>query len=368
MDIGHPTQAMSIFGHGQYLQMNFADALADRLAAGAAALTGSILARVCTPRLSILIFHRVHARADLLFPDEPDAARFERIVRFAATGFRVLRLDDAISLLANDNLPARSMVITFDDGYADNTEVAMPILRRAGLPATFFISTGFLDGGRMWNDTVIECIRACKLEQIDLSVFGLGLQRLRSISEQRETIGRVLKYVKYLDLTKREYAIRELVQLTRASQLPRNLMMSGAQVRQLHAVGMEIGAHTVNHPILATLGTDEAIQEISVGKSALEAMIQAPVKTFAYPNGNPTSDYGISHVEIVRSCGFLGAVSTAIGAAYAGVDLFQLPRFTPWNTSMAAWAVKLVANQTTAHYRQAALLEETKVLPDSGRR
>lgn len=334
--------------------MSISIATADRLAAGATALAGSVLGLARGPRLSILIFHRVHARADTLYPGEPDIARFERIVRYVAGAFRVMRLDEAVSRLASDRLPARSMAITFDDGYADNAEVALPILRRAGLPATFFVSTGFLDGGRMWNDTVIECVRACTLDRIDLEVFGLGALALGTPDERRTAIQRVLKHIKYLDLPGREDALRELSRITRAGDLPRTLMMRSEQVRALHDCGMEIGAHTVHHPILTTLTHEEAKHEIAAGKSALESITQSTVRTLAYPNGRPVQDYDASHVDMARALGFLGAVSTATGAARSGADLFQLPRFTPWNSSMAAWSVKLAANQLPASYQQVA--------------
>ena len=110
-------------------------------------------------RLSVLIFHRVHAQRDLLFPDEPDAARFAALLDHLKTWCNVLPLTEAVRLLRSDALPARSLCITFDDGYADNRTVALPALRAAGLTATFFVTTGYLDGGRMWNDTVIESVR-----------------------------------------------------------------------------------------------------------------------------------------------------------------------------------------------------------------
>ena len=325
--------------------MNLAHATADRLVSYATALAGSVLGVVRSPRLSILIFHRVHAQVDALYPDEPDVARFERIVRYVALGFRVMRLDEAISRLASGTLPSRSMVITFDDGYADNAELALPILRRAGLPATFFVSTGFLDGGRMWIDTIIECMRTCPLDQIDLDAFGLGTFALGTLEERRLAIHHLLTHVKYLGLRDREQALRDLIRIARPDRLPSKLMMRGDQVRVLHDCGMEIGAHTVHHPILTTLTHDEARREIGAGKSALESIIQSAVRTLAYPNGRPVQDYDSSHVKLARSLGFLGAVSTSPGAARTGDDLFQLPRFSPWNPSMTAWAVSLITNQ-----------------------
>ena len=114
-------------------------------------------------RLSVLIFHRVLPEPDPLFPDEMHARRFDVLCGWLTSWFKVLPLDEAVARLKAGTLPARAVCITFDDGYADNHHVALPILRRHGLVATFFIATGFLDGGRMWNDTVIEAIRACKM-------------------------------------------------------------------------------------------------------------------------------------------------------------------------------------------------------------
>ncbi len=101
------------------------------------------------PRLSILIFHRVTPEADPLFPNEMQARRFEVLCAMLARDYQVLTLARAVRLRQQARLPPRALVITFDDGYADNATHALPILQRHGLAATFFVSTGFLDGGRM---------------------------------------------------------------------------------------------------------------------------------------------------------------------------------------------------------------------------
>ena len=106
-------------------------------------------------RLSIPIFHRVLPQVDPLFPDEMDAARFDAVCGWLKSWFNVLPLDEAVRRLKNGTLPQRAMALTFDDGYADNHDVALPILKRHGLPCAFFIATGFLDGGRMWTPTYI---------------------------------------------------------------------------------------------------------------------------------------------------------------------------------------------------------------------
>ena len=119
-------------------------------------------------RLSVLIFHRVLPQIDPLFPEEVDAQRFEQICGWLRSWFNVLPLDEAVLRLTDGALPERALAITFDDGYADNHNVALPILQRHGLVATFFIATGFLDGGRMWNDSVIESVRRTAQQEFDL--------------------------------------------------------------------------------------------------------------------------------------------------------------------------------------------------------
>jgi peptidoglycan/xylan/chitin deacetylase (PgdA/CDA1 family) len=113
--------------------------------------------------------------------------------------------------------------------------------------------------------------------------------------------------------------------------LPDNLMMTSDQVRMLHASGMEIGGHTVNHPILASTEDSAASAEIANGKEMLEGIIRGPVRFFAYPNGKPVRDYLPHHPGMVKRLGFDAAVSTAHGAVRAGSDVYQLPRFTPWD-------------------------------------
>ena len=128
-------------------------------------------------------------------------------------------------------------------------------------------------------------------------------------------------------------------------------MLSTAQLRQLHAAGMELGAHTMSHPILSTLPEREARLDIANGKHQLEALIQAPVTLFAYPNGKAGRDYGASHVAMVRSLGFRAAVATDWGVARpgAGLDLLQLPRFTPWDRGRLAFLWRLRQNRRQAH-------------------
>jgi peptidoglycan/xylan/chitin deacetylase (PgdA/CDA1 family) len=297
-------------------------------------------------RLSVLLFHRVLPAPDPLFPGIPDAARFDSVCGWLARWFNVLPLDTAVKRLRAGTLPARAAAITFDDGYADNHDVAMPILKRHGLSATFFIATGFLDGGRMWNDTVIECVRRVHRPSLDLSCLGfegIGELDIDDWAKKRAALGRLLRAIKYLSPQERDEAVMKIAASSGVS-LPHGTMMRSEQVQALRDGGMQVGAHTLTHPILAGLSRDQARAEILGSKQVLEQLLSDPVCSFAYPNGKPDVDYTAESVQLAREAGFELAVSTAWGAASQTVDAMQVPRFTPWDRSRWRYAARLAKN------------------------
>lgn len=294
--------------------------------------------------LQIFIYHRVLADPDPLFPDIVHAVQFKEQVSWIKSCFAVLPLTEAIDALYSDTLPSRSACVTFDDGYADNSEVALPILRAFGVTATFFIASNFLNGGRMWNDSVIEAVRRYAGDRMDLEGLGLGRHSVANPLERRAAIDALLERLKYFPLNERSSRVDDLVS-TLAVELPQDLMMTTVQVQNLQSAGMEIGGHTGRHPILAKLDRAEARREIADGKACLEGIIGAPVTLFAYPNGKPTRDYLPEHVQMVRELGFKAAVSTAIGVATRASDRYQLPRFTPWDLNMNMFGMRLAQNQ-----------------------
>ncbi len=319
----------------------------------AAAAGDAVLGR----RLSILIFHRVLPQPDPLFPGEMDAQAFDALCRELAATFNVLSLRDAVQALARGQLPPRALVITFDDGYADNADIALPILQRHGLQATFFVASGFLDGGRMWNDTVIESLRRTRVERVALPELGLDDVVLRSHSERRAAIDKALSVIKYRTLSQREDDLRVLRTALDEPALPDDLMMTTQQLRRLHLAGMEIGGHTVHHPILRTLPDDVAEREIREGRARLESLIDAPVTSFAYPNGGPDRDYDLRHVAMVKASGFSAAVSTARGVVTTQADRHQLPRFSPWDRHATRWVMRLLHKRLGSAAHQVARLD-----------
>lgn len=297
--------------------------------AAAAAVSGIPGAR----RLAVLTYHRVPDVPDAMLPDEPDASVFDRQMAVLKRCFRVIPLVLAVEQLRRGALPARAVCVTFDDGYADNVDVALPILQKWDIPATFFIATGFLSGGMMWNDRIIESLRRCALPRLDLRSLGLGQHDLTA-QHKVGSLKSLLDELKYRPFSQRQKLVDAVVEQT-GVDLPSRLMMSHDQVRKLYDGGMEVGAHTVNHPILAALTDREAEQEITESRRELEGITGGVVRTFAYPNGRPGTDYNMSHVDAVRDAGFEVAVSTAWGSARMDSDPLQLPRVTGWGAD--AW-------------------------------
>jgi peptidoglycan/xylan/chitin deacetylase (PgdA/CDA1 family) len=280
-------------------------------------------------KLFILIYHRVLDKPDFMRPGEVDIDSFDWQMALISKYFNVLPLNEAVEKMQDGKLPPRAVCITFDDGYADNLHNAAPVLNKYGLTATFFIASGYLNGGRMWNDSILETLRIIPDSKLDLSDINLGSYDLSTLKNKMSSAYAIISKIKHLDFSQRQEYTQRIS--SEVSGLPDDLMLNSDQLKQLLDHGMEIGGHTVNHPILATMGKSEAKKEILDNKIFLEKSLKTKIRFFAYPNGKPGEDYLPDQVEIIKDCGFEAAVSTQWGVSKKGNDFLQLPRFTPWD-------------------------------------
>ncbi len=294
-------------------------------------------------RLVILTYHRVVADDPLKDPDEIDEQQFRMHVATLSRFFNVLKLSDAISGLRNGGLPSRAVAITFDDGYKDNVTAALPILEHYGVPATFFIATGFLDGGIMWNDTVIESVKRFEGDRIDLDELDLGSYPAREPGERIAAYRQIVGKLRYESQERRDVLCKAIAERLEV-RLPTDLMMSSDDLPTLRAAGMEVGAHTRSHPILAVVSEEDARREIVDSKRDVEQIVGTEVSAFAYPNGRPGQDYKDCHVDMVRDAGFELAVSTAAGCVSAEADVFQLGRVSVWHRSRPKLVLRMLKN------------------------
>lgn len=294
-------------------------------------------------KLTVFMYHRVPLHPDPLFPSQVYATQFEQQMDWVRGWFNVLPLDAAVESLLEGNLPARPAAITFDDGYADNYTVALPILKRLGIPATVFVATDFLDGGAMWNDVVISAVRQSSKGVLELPKLQESALAIGDITQKRAAIDRLLTKMKYLEHAER-IEMAHYVREAADCEPPKDLMLTTAQTRALHDAGVTIGAHTASHPILAKVDDLFAEQEIARSRDVLKDITGVPPSLFAYPNGKPERDYALRHANMVKRAGFKAAFSTSPGAAGRSDDLYQLPRFTPWDRTALRWAYRLAQN------------------------
>jgi glycosyltransferase involved in cell wall biosynthesis/peptidoglycan/xylan/chitin deacetylase (PgdA/CDA1 family) len=296
-------------------------------------------------RLLIFTYHRVLPQHDALLPDEADATTFAAQMDWVRKFCNVLALPEAVSRLAEGTLPDRAACITFDDGYANSYDIARPILAERGLPATVFIAVDAVERGIMWNDLVIESIREVggRLARDHLTILGIEAE---VPAPGPTSLDVVLNALKYRPLRERWALAAELYRRVARREPPR-LMMTPEMVLALARAGFDIGAHTVNHPILANQTPEEARYEIQASRDWITHAVGSQPASFAYPNGRLGRDYDESHARMVREAGFELAVSTAWGCARRGSDAFHLPRVAFWDRSRRTFWARLM--KTYAH-------------------
>jgi peptidoglycan/xylan/chitin deacetylase (PgdA/CDA1 family) len=281
-----------------------------------------------TRGLAVLVYHRVGREADPLRKGIVTAKEFRGQMRLLARFFRPCAVVEGLRLLRDGRLPPRSVAVTFDDGYADNVQVALPILRETGVPATFFVATSYLDGGRMWNDTVIESVRRLVPGEHPFPHAGLRSISVPHSSDRRALVLELLGAIKYLPQPERDTAANALASLL-AQPLSANMMMRREDLRLLIDAGMDVGGHTRSHPILSGLSAGQAEEEIAGGLDDISAITGRRPTLFAYPNGRRGVDYADREVGIVGKLGLAAAFVTNRGIVTTESDRFQAPRLAP---------------------------------------
>lgn len=306
----------------------FGDSIASRKAGGG--------------RLCVLNYHRILSTPDPFLDGDPDVATFDWQMQLLKQCFNVLPLHEAVHLLASGRMPPRAIAISFDDGYRSFHDLALPILVKHGLPATVFVTTGHMqEDGSMWNDMILEAVRRLPPTPLDLQALGLEVYPMATPAERKRTAGILTERCKYMSLSDRN-RFTEHLQAMVGADLRQGLMLTAGMLRTLTRNQIEIGGHTVNHPILTRIDDDMARREIVDNKAHLESIIGQKVRLFAYPNGRRPTDYDERHVAIVAEAGYDAAFTTVGGAASAAYSPFEMPRRRPWDKTPLLFAIRLL--------------------------
>lgn len=283
-------------------------------------------------RLTVLLYHNVPLEQNRLRGPQTLAPQFEQELRVLKRWFNVLPLSEAVERLYADDLPERAVCLTFDDGYHDAIVNTVPILKRFGFSATYFIVANSLDGQAMWNDRVVAGLQAHSSGELDLREFGLGMVKTATEDARGELAERIFRQFGSSEQPT-QLALADAICAQAQGEIQLQPTATEADLRQLVADGMGVGCHTLSHKVLSRVDVDTARHEMLAGRQRIEQAIDQPVELLAYPVGSPGIDIGAREAALARALGFKAAFTTGWGAATPKTDAFFMPRFIPWQGS-----------------------------------
>lgn len=311
--------------------------------------------RELTPLVVMLVYHRVCQLDSDPWMLSVTPEHFAEQLEVLRQHSRVMSLQGLTNALRRGRLPRRSVVITFDDGYADNLLTANPLLEKYELPATIFVASGYVGHQRefWWDELDKLFLQPGRLpETLRLRVNGrlheweladtanysqTDSSRHRQWKPWHENTPGPRQHI-YHSIWKLMHPLPERERLPVREALldwaqtepvvrPSHRTLADHEVLALAQGGLvEIGAHTVTHPMLSALPVESQREEIGRGKKALEEILGREVTSFAYPYGREC-DYTEETTALVREAGFACACTTSEQLIGVGASPYRLPRF-----------------------------------------
>ncbi|MBX3437913.1 MAG: polysaccharide deacetylase family protein [Planctomycetaceae bacterium] len=281
--------------------------------------------------LLVFNYHRIGTPAGSPFDWElwsATAEDFDAQVAHLVRDFDVIGPDDLQHALGT-RTRGRCVMLTFDDGYRDNYEIAFPILKQHRTTATFFVTTGFLDEPRLaWWDEIAWMVRTSEMPGMASNEWT-GERMEFDAPARSVAIRRLLEIYKQLDGRETDRFVAFLADATGSgrarSEHAADLWMTWDMVREMRHAGMSFGGHTVTHPVLSRLDADAQSREIRECKRRIECELGEPINTFSYPVGGRDT-FNAATRNALRTHGFRWAFSYHGGYAPTAGDQFDIPR------------------------------------------
>ncbi len=277
--------------------------------------------------LRILAYHRVAYDADVsgLDPSLISAApsTFECQMCLLKEQFRVIALGQLLySVRRRTPLPARAVLLTFDDAYRDFARYAWPVLKRLRLPVTLFVPTGYPDHPEkaFWWDRLYEAVGRTDRREIECP--GLGALDLADPERRREALRRLRDYLRTLPQYDLEAACARILERLRWPGPDRGDVLSWPELRRLAAEGVTLGSHTRDHAILPLLPRELARVEIAGSQEDLKREIGGVYPIFSYPGG----EFDESVLDLARREGIVLAFAKRKGTALEREEHLSLRR------------------------------------------
>jgi len=255
---------------------------------------------------------------------------FAEHLEVLSENYQVMRLSELVRYLKAAQLPKRGVVLTFDDGYADNFWNAKPLLEQYRIPATVFVTSGSLDRSTefWWDDLERVLLQEGKLpKRLQLRIQGRSYEwPTISFDERKLSYMAIHQLLQPLRDSERDPVISELFAWADVAPMGRSdyrSLTTDELIQLEQSEFVDIGAHTVSHSFLSVMTEVEQHDEIAGSRNKLEEIIGRHVDTFSYPYGNLSSNA----VNIVEAAGFKGALTIDANPVEVGANPFQLGRF-----------------------------------------
>lgn len=257
------------------------------------------------------------------------SAVFDAQVAYLVERHRVVGIGEIVEAMRNGrDLDRRWVAITFDDGYEDNYRKAFPILKRHGVTAAFYVTTGSVGDARpLWTVEVRRAVMGARRPTLDLSFFKSGPLDVSSDGAREKAVRGLTGHVKRCPAPEARAALEEILAVAGAARGPtRRVMMDWDEIREMHKAGMTIGAHTGEHLNLPSVSDADLEKEVHGSRNALAVALDAPVEHFAYPNGRTDCHCDARVAGVVADAGFVSAVTSVAGPASRRYSVYGIPR------------------------------------------
>ncbi len=256
---------------------------------------------------------------------------FRRQIGYLKSHFEIISLPEAVGRMREGGVRRPTAVITFDDGFQNNFDVAFPILCKERMPATIFLATGLIDT----NDTVWHCRLNLALSQtrrpiIERNGFKFDLSTLNLRAKASAAIQENLKKLPHPQLMA---TLRDIIlelegdpDCSIGAGSPFGMLNRNAIAEMVASGLIEFGAHTHRHAILSRLFVEERFNEIRQSIDAVYELTGRPCRCFSYPNGR-TGDYDSESINHLKACGIQMAVTTTSGPNNKTTPVMELRRY-----------------------------------------
>ena len=299
--------------------------------------------------LTIVMYHSVVEKLPQLYDwCYVEAESFRRQIRYLKKNFEVIPLSQVPERLSSGKFDRPLAVITFDDGYQNNFDVAFPILKEEGLPAVIFLTTGLINtDDTLWVCRLHHAFSITKETKIDWEGKNYDIS---GYNQKAELIALIKKKLKKLGINEILPQLKEVLSkldydvFTSIEHASPYRMLDYLSINEMNQSGLiEFGAHTISHEILSRLSIEEQDKEIKGSIDAVSKITGKRCTLFAYPNGSE-EDYGDNTVELLDKYGIEASVTTIENIIKHDTPLLELRRYGVGNGMDMGYFKLLVLN------------------------